>query len=221
MRKLGVKAAAAAVILASPAAAEMEYSFYIGSQSAPHSVLSGTIDGTAGTAIDSTVAWEGRSTAPPPYYGMRGVYWRESGWGYGLEFTHAKAYASDADRASLGFDSLEFTDGHNIITANIHRRWKNQWWNGRLTPFVTAGVGVAMPHVDIQHGGGAHTFGYQLTGPAARLGAGVSMAITDRMSAFTEYQFTYSDNKIDLDSGGTLETSLITNALNFGISYSF
>lgn len=215
MRKLGVAAAIGAVILATPVAAEIELSFYIGSQSSPHSVVTGAL----GT---QTVKWEGRSFDPPPYYGLRGVYWRDSDWGYGLEMTHAKAYASDADRAALGADRLEFTDGHNIVTANIHRRWQNQWWNGRLTPFVTAGIGVAVPHVDIQPtGGGAHTFGYQLTGPAARLGAGVSMSITDNISAYTEYQFTASDNKVDLDSGGTLETTLFTNAINFGISYSF
>lgn len=218
MRNLGVKALIAAVILATPAAAEMEVSFYMGSQSVPHSVVTGDI---GGTPVDRTVAWEGKSFTPPPYYGVKAIYWRESGWGYGLELTHAKAYASDADLTALGLDSFEFTDGHNIITANIHRRWEDLWWNGRLTPFVTAGLGVAVPHVDIQPTGEAHTFGYQVTGPAARLGVGVSFDLTERVSAFTEYQMTYSDNKAELDSGGTLETSLITNALNFGLSYSF
>lgn len=215
MGHLGVKAAFAAVILASPAAAEMEVSFYLGSQSSPHS----TIESPFG---NQTVKWEGKSFEAPVYYGLRAIYWRESGWGYGVELTHAKAYASDADRASLGVDSLEFTDGHNILTANIHRRWEDQWWNGRLTPFVTAGIGVAVPHVDVQPtGGDAHTFGYQLTGPAARLGAGISLDLSDRIATYAEYQITYSDNKADLDSGGTLETSLITNALNFGLTYKF
>lgn len=218
MRNLGVKALFAAVILATPAAAEMELSFYMGSQSLPHSVLTGDI---GGTSVNRTVEWEGKSFDPPPYYGVKAIYWRDSGWGYGLELTHAKAYASEADQTALGLDRFEFTDGHNIITANIHRRWEDQWWNGRLTPFVTAGLGVAVPHVDIQPTGEARTFGYQLTGPAARLGVGVSIDITERISAFTEYQLTYSDNKAELDSGGTLETSLITNALNFGVSYSF
>lgn len=218
MRKFGVTALFTAVILGSPAAAEMEVSFYLGSQSVPHSVLTGDLDGTP---VDRTITWEGKSFTPPPYYGAKAVYWRDSGWGYGVEFTHAKAYASDADLTALGLDSLEFTDGHNIITANIHRRWEDQWWKGRLTPFVTAGLGIAVPHVDIQPTGEAHTFGYQYTGPAARLGVGISMDLTQRISAYTEYQFTYSDNTVELDSGGTLETSLITNALNFGLSYSF
>ena len=218
MRNFGLNALFAAVILATPAAAEMEVSFYMGSQSVPHSVMTGDI---GGTPVDRTITWEGKSFDPPPYYGVKAIYWKDSGWGYGLEMTHAKAYASSDDLTALGLDSLEFTDGHNIVTANIHRRWEDLWWKGRLTPFVTAGLGVAVPHVDIEPTGSAHTFGYQLTGPAARLGAGVSYEFTERVSVFTEYQFTYSANEVELDSGGTLETDLITNALNFGISYSF
>jgi len=218
MRSIGVKSLVAAVILATPAAAEMEVSFYIGSQSSPHSTLTGDI---AGTPVNRTIEWDGLSFTAPPYYGLRAIYWKESGWGYGVELTHAKAYASDADRAALGLESLEFTDGHNILTANIHRRWEDLWWNGRLTPFVTAGIGIAVPHVDIEPTGGAHTFEYQFTGPAARLGAGISMALTENISTYAEYQFTFSDNEVDLDGGGTLETELITNAINLGISYSF
>ncbi len=219
MRKKLMSTVAGLVILASPAVAEMEVSFYLGTQSLPHSRLQGDI---AGRPVDHLITWEGRSFDPPPYYGAKAVFWRESGWGYGLEFTHAKAYASDADLVTLDLESLEFTDGHNIITANVHRRWEDQWWNGRLSPFVTAGVGVALPHVDIQAGpSDPHTFGYQLTGPAVRLGAGVSMALTEKVSAYTEYQFTFSDNKVELEGGGTLNTNIKTNALNFGLSYSF
>jgi lipid A oxidase len=218
MRILQQTALLGAVILATPAAAEVEISGYFGSQTLPHSRLTGDI---ASVPVNRLVEWEGKSFTPPPYYGARAVYWRESGWGWGVELTHAKAYASDVDRTALGVDRLEFSDGHNILTANVHRRWDNQWWNGRLTPFVTAGVGVAVPHVDIQPTGGPRTYGYQLTGAAVRLGAGVSMALTENISAFTEYQFTYSDNTVDLDGGGTLNTELLTNAVNFGLSYSF
>lgn len=218
MGKLLATATAASVILATPAFAELEISAYFGSQSLPHSNFTGDF---AGTPFDRTMKLEGRSFDMPPYYGLRGVYWRESGWGYGLEFTHAKGYASDADLAALGADRFEFTDGHNIITANIHRRWEDQWWNGRLTPYVLGGVGIALPHVDIQPTGGAHTFGYQLTGAALRVGAGVSMSISEKMSVFGEYQFTYSQNDISLDGGGSVQADLKTNAINIGLSYAF
>ncbi|WP_271843585.1 outer membrane protein [Cognatishimia sp. SS12] len=218
MRQFGFHTLTALVILATPAAAEMEISLYLGSQSLPHSNFSGDI---AGTPVNRTMKLEGRSFELPPYYGARAVYWRESGWGYGLELTHAKGYASDADRAALGVDRFEFSDGHNIITANLHRRWDDLWWNGRLTPYVLGGVGVALPHVDIEPTGGAHTYGYQLTGAAMRVGAGVSIDLTDRISAFGEYQFTYSQNTVDLNGGGTINADLKTNAINLGVSYRF
>lgn len=211
-----------AVILATPAAAEVELSFYMGAQTAPHSRLSGSADfGGTPTAINRLITWEGKSFEAPPYYGVKAMYWRDTGWGYGVEVTHAKAYASAADLTALNFNRLEFTDGHNIITANVSRRWDGRWWDGRLTPFVTGGIGVAIPHVDAEPNGETRTFGYQVTGPAARIGAGVSMAINERWAAFTEYQMTYSSNDFSLDSGGSLQTNLVTNAINFGITYGF
>jgi len=40
-------------------------------------------------------------------------------------------------------------------------------------------------------------------------------------SIFTEYQFTASDNKATLRNGGSLNTTLLTNAINMGVSFSF
>lgn len=219
MKKLMYGLVLGGLILSTPAAAEIEISLYGGYQTTPHSTLSGDV---AGTPVSKYITWEGRSFDPPPYYGARATYWRNDAWGFGVEMTHAKAYASTASMAPE-FSSLEFTDGHNIITLNAQRRWKGQWLDGRLTPYVSAGLGIAMPHVDIQptYAGAPHTFGYQVTGPAAKLGAGLSYAINDRFSVFGEYQFSYSDNTVSLDGGGTLKTTLITNAVNFGLSLNF
>lgn len=197
-------------------AAELEIQAFGGMQSLPHSIVTGrTINGP----VDARIGWQGKSFAPPPYYGVRAIWWRESGIGFGMELTHDKAYAPESEMAAHQFDRLEFTDGHNIITANIAKRWVNKW--GAYTPFVGAGIGIALPHVDIQPTGGAHTFGYQLTGPALRLGAGVSRQITETWSLFAEYEFTVSDNKAKLDDGGTIETTLVTNAINVGVGYKF
>ena len=51
--------------------------------------------------------------------------------------------------------------------------------------------------------------------------AGASYDLNDQWAVFGEYQGTYSMNQIDLDSGGSLETDIITNALNLGVSFSF
>lgn len=207
---LTIAATIALAAIAVPAAAEIEISLYGGFQSAPHSTVTHSLDG------DDFVKWEGRSFEMPPYYGLRATWWRNDKWGIGVELNHAKVYADDP--ASYGYDRLEFTDGHNIVTLNLWRRWQN---DTRWTPYVGAGLGVAVPHVDVQPTGEAHTFGYQLTGPAIQAVAGVSYELNERWSVFGEYKGTYSQNEADLDSGGTLSTDLITNAINLGVSLRF
>lgn len=197
-------------LFAASARAEMEISLYGGLQEAPHSTL------THSTLGSVFVTWKGKSFEMPPYYGIRATWWRSAKWGWGVEMNHTKVYADDP--ASYGYDRLELTDGHNIVTLNLWRRWQNE---GRFTPYVGAGLGVAVPHVDVQPIGEAHTFGYQFTGPAAQLVAGVSYEVNDRWAVFGEYKGTYSQNKAELDSGGTIETNLITNALNLGVSLRF
>lgn len=194
-----------------PAArAEVELSFYTGSQSAPHSIIDDSVLGTG------RVKWLGKSFEAPPYAGVRATWWKSDTWGFGVEVNHAKVYADN--KAALGYDTLEFTDGLNLITANVFRRFPNA---GRFTPYVGGGLGIAVPHVEIARAGEAKTFEYQLTGPAAILVFGTSYQINDKWSLFAEYKGSYSMNKAKVDTGGTLSTNIVTNALNFGVSYSF
>lgn len=202
--------------LASAAHAETELSFYSGWQTAPHSVVTGN-DAALG-ALDFTAGWDGKSFAMPPYYGFRATWWRSETFGLGVDFNHAKVYADDETLADSGFSRLEFTDGLNILTLNAWRRWPEAW--GRLTPYVGAGLGISVPHVDIESGAG-HAFGYQLTGPAAQWVVGASMDLNDRWAVFGEYKGTYTMNEVDLEAGGNLSTNIITNALNVGVSYSY
>ncbi|MGI3170152.1 outer membrane protein [Pseudooceanicola sp. C21-150M6] len=202
----------------SPASAEIELSFYSGYQTSPHSRVRGNRGASSGgTPFDNLIGWDGNSFDAPIYYGLRATWWRGDNIGFGLEVTHDKAYAP-ASEMPAGFSRLEFTDGHNIITANVSKRWPGAW--GNFTPYVSGGVGIAMPHVDVTEGSN-RTFGYQVTGPAARVTAGAKYAITDRWSVFGEYQFTWSQNEADLTGGGSLETRIITNALNVGVGFSF
>lgn len=220
MRRHVLIASTALTCLAAPAAAEFELGFYTGFQSAPHSRISGDLPDGAGS-YDELIGWEGRPFAAPPYYGVRGTWWSSETLGYGFEFTHAKTYAPDSEASAAGFDNLELTDGLNILTVNVMRRWPDAWASGALTPYVGAGVGVAIPHVDADPAVGPETFEYQFTGPAMRLTAGMTYDLSDRFALFGEYQFTRSWNKADLEGGGTLETNINTNALNFGLSLKF
>jgi lipid A oxidase len=195
----------------------LELSFYTGYQDAPHSTVSGSDPGGLGD-FSFFADWEGKSFSPPPYYGFRATWWKTDNWGWGVELNHAKIYATDETLADNGIDHLEFSDGLNIITANYARRWPEAF--GRFTPYVIGGLGIAVPHVELTTAGG-RTFEYQLTGPALEAVAGLTYKFNDRWSAFGEYKFTYSQNKAELDNGGSLETDVITNAVNLGVSFSF
>ena len=197
-------------------AQSIEIGIYGGIQSSPHSRITGK-HSTSGAQYSELVGWEGKSFDAPIYYGIRTTFWRNDKLGYGAEFTHTKAYAPSNALQNAGFDRLEFTDGHNIITFNINRRWEL----GEFKTYSLVGLGIAMPHVDALPSGGLHTFEYQYTGPAARAAVGLSRKLNEDFSIFTEYQFTASDNKVSLRNGGTLNTKLLTNAFNLGISYNF
>lgn len=212
--------AAAALLCATPVkAAETEISVYSGWQTAPDSVatFSGHPDQPDGAV---TMGWLGRSFHGSPYYGLRATRWTSSGtgWGWGADFVHAKAYADDATLDATAFDHLEMTDGHNILTATLFYRWNEG--ASRWTPYLGGGLGVAFPHFEAISDND-RSWGYQLTGPAVLVVAGVSYRLNERWSVFGEYAGTYSINRMRFDSGATMQTNLITNAVNFGIGYRF
>ncbi|SFQ18221.1 lipid A oxidase [Roseivivax halotolerans] len=205
-----------AVSVASAATAEVELSIYSGKQGAPDSQFEGDYPG--GGSFDRDVSWNGKSFSAPPYYGVRGTWWQDSGLGFGAEFTHSKVYLDGSDQDALGFDDFQLTDGLNVITANAMYRWQNA--AGPVTPYVGAGLGFTLPHVDAEVGG-EKTYGYQFGGPAMRLMAGASYDVTERVAVFGEYQFTASRNDLDLDGGGDVQTDITTNAVNVGVSLKF
>ena len=124
-------------------AQSIEVSIYGGLQSSPHSRITGK-HSTSGAQYSELVGWEGKSFDAPIYYGIRTTFWRSDKLSYGAEFTHTKAYAPNKALQSAGFDRLEFTDGHNIITLNINKRWEL----GEFNTYSLVGLGIAIPHVD-------------------------------------------------------------------------
>lgn len=194
---------------ASPGFAEDVFQGYTGWQMAPNSDVK--IPGQSFSA-----EWDGESFKMPPYWGLRWTRW-QGDWGWGAEFTHAKVKASDATLAKAGLDRLEFTDGLNILTVNLQRRWQPQ---RGVTPYLGAGIGAAIPHVELERPEG-RTFEYQLTGPAIRWFAGVSRDFSDTWLGFVEYQGTFSSNTADLTGGGKLDTDITTHAVNIGLGYRF
>ncbi|MEL6435817.1 MAG: lipid A oxidase, partial [Pseudomonadota bacterium] len=76
------------------------------------------------------------------------------------------------------------------------------------------------PHVEVTRPSGT-TFEYQVGGVAFEALAGVNYKLTERLSVFTEYQFNYSINDLEIDSGSRLKTNIVTNAIVAGVSVHF
>ncbi|MEM7076413.1 MAG: outer membrane beta-barrel protein [Pseudomonadota bacterium] len=214
--------------LAQPAWAEFELSFYLGIQGVQDSTASGSLPD--GTPFSRSIDWEGRSFEAPFYYGGRAMWWTQNNIGFGIEGTHAKAYMPDSEAASIGLSRFELSDGHNIFTANVMKRWPGAALKGSFTPYIGGGIGIAVPHVDtLVVGAQSRTYDFESTGLALRGIAGMKYDINQSWALFGEYQITWSDNDITIDADqgtpgqtpGKLSTDLTTHALNFGISYSF
>jgi len=108
------------------AQAQFQLSVYGGAQSLPQSDVSGNDLSVGGVgAFDFTAGWDGNSFETPPYYGLRGTWWRSEDFGYFLDFTHSKAYADEETLTTTGFEVLEFTDGINTLT--VQRTFEYQY----------------------------------------------------------------------------------------------
>lgn len=195
----------------------IEISAYGGYQTAPHSKVE------VSDQPDFTAGWEGKSFASPPYWGVRGTYWFEGGalsnLGISLDYTHDKVYADDDTLRKSGWSHFEFTDGLNLLTLNALYRFPLESMPA-LTPYVGAGAGINVPHVEVTRASGK-TFEYQFGGATLQAQAGISYAITKNWSTFLEYKGTYSFVDVDIDSGASLKTDVKTNAVNLGIAYKF
>jgi lipid A oxidase len=196
--------------------AEMAISVYGGFQTAPHSDIEVSDD------ADFRAGWEGKSFQSPPYYGVRGTWWMDGmgkpNLGLAVDFSHAKVYADDETLASSGWSHFEFSDGLNLLTLNALYRMPIQ--GTKFVPYVGAGAGVNIPHVEVTRGSGK-TFEYQLGGATLQAQAGVAYEFTESWSGFLEYKGNYSWVDVDIDSGATLKTKILTNAVNVGVSYKF
>ena len=77
-----------------------------------------------------------------------------------------------------------------------------------------------MPHVEVTRASG-RTFEYQFGGATIQAQAGVKYQLTEKWSMFAEYKGNYSFVDVDIDSGASLKTNILTHAVNFGVSYKF
>ena len=193
-----------------------EFSLYSGYQFAPKSSVS--IDGQS--SFDAV--WEGKSFKSPIYYGIRGVWWlgepMKKNLGISVDFSHAKAYASEETLDKAELSRLEFSDGLNLLTINALYRFKNP--KSKWAPYAGIGAGINIPHVELTRRSGK-TFEYQIGGPTLQAQLGIAYKATKSISVFAEYKANYSFIDVSVDSGKNLNTNIFTNAFNTGLSYSF
>jgi lipid A oxidase len=196
------------------AAQDFQVSVYGGYQTAPHS----GVEVTDGTSF--TTGWDGKSFTAPIYYGARGTWWLDSlgmpNTGLSIDFSHTKVYSNPEDWPA-GWTHFEFTDGLNLLTANALYSFTP---DEQFRPYVGIGAGISIPHVEVIRDGN-ETWEYQFGGPTLQVTAGFDYMLTDNWSLFAEYKGNYSWVNVDIDSGDQLETKLITNALNVGVSFHF
>ncbi len=188
------------------------------------------------------VPWDDDSFEEPQYFGLRLTYWfgRQSPWGLAVDFVHDKMIAELDEKVSVtgrrgdepvntlevlgdSFVKLEFSHGHNLLTANVLYRWLDQsrrCWLGRFQPYVGLGAGVAIPHVEVQAGNPFTTTNYQFAGPAVQGLAGLNLDLVKYLSIFAEFRLSYAHIEVDLRGGGSLETDAWTYHFNLGLSLS-
>ncbi|MBV1867641.1 MAG: outer membrane beta-barrel protein [Marinosulfonomonas sp.] len=197
--------------------AQAELSFYGGMQSARSAIVSGNDPAGIG-AFSFDSGWKEQPFDFTRNFGLRLTWWRNDDFGWGIDMSHAETKASDSTLSANGLNRLVLSDGLNLVTLNTYRRWRPA---GRLLrPYVGAGVGLAVPNIEFDSGSGLTT-GHQLTGPAIQWLAGASIPVGDRLSVFGEYRGSLAANSADLLGGGNLNASILTNALNVGVSLGF
>ncbi len=184
----------------------------------------------------------------PLYYGARLTYFlsRQSHWGFGLEFFHSKVYldtgssfhvtgtrggapVNDTEPASNTFYDFNCSHGLNYLTADAFYRFfladPDKNFLGRFQPYLGAGLGITIPHVEVELTGLPRFEQYEFGGLGAQAIAGLSFSVTKHIQLFTEYKFTYADlDKLDFSNGitsGNISLDSMANHLVFGASYRF
>lgn len=199
---------------------------------------------TGGTDLTfHAVSYQGRDFESPQYYGGRVSYFlpQQPHWGFGAEFFHMKMYLNAGEtvhvtgsRAGLPVNDFERIDntiqdfsishGLNFLTLDATYRWlpghRDGDFLGRFQPYVGAGIGAVIPHVESTVGG-VRREGYQWRGPGVQGFAGLNFDLLRHLSLFVEYKLTYANlDTLDIP-GGSIALIPFTHHFVSGLSVRF
>jgi hypothetical protein len=224
-----------------PARAETQFSLYIGKSFTNDSDLQLRQPGDTRLTFHG-VSWEDESFQMPIYYGWRVTHFLEPDerWGIALDFFHYKVFSdpnqvlpvsgsrngtpvSGRERLGDTLPSFSMSHGVNYLTLNGIHRWRlhsdagRKWEDIRWQPYLGAGIGAVIPHVEATVGG--RTIGeYQWHGPGFQIFTGASYRLASHWCLFAEYKFAHTSITVDVP-GGDAHTTLDTHHLVLGGSY--
>lgn len=204
----------AGLVLPGQVRAQVELSLYGGAFSTSEGRKSGQDSG----GFLFSANWSGGVMSGQSDYGLRVTWWQNETYGWGLDLSHASFPAANENSADNNLNTLDLSRDLNLFTINAYRRWKAP--ERTLVPYVGAGLGMTIPDISFDSDD-RDASGLQAASPAIQWVAGSSYAVTERVSVFGEYRGNYSMNSADPESGGTLGTSVLTNAFNVGLSLGF
>ena len=209
-----------AALVAGPAAAEFMLSGYVGVNGSPDSDVRYNFGDGTGSHTAHNVGWNGESDEWPPYFGVRATWWLNShpNWGFAIDSVHAKVAADPMPNA---FKTLEFTDGVNMLTANVQYRWLYE--GSRWMPYTGFGIGITTPHVEVDaKDGSSETSAYKFGGPSAQALIGLAYNINDHWAVFAEGKIAKFWIHADLDDGGhKVDTDIFSRQFALGVNYTF
>ncbi len=139
--------------------------------------------------------------------------------------SRAGAPVNDFEPVSASISHFSISHGLNFITADVFYRWRmgrrGENFLGRFEPYIGAGAGVVIPHVEAQLAGGQFGEEYQFHGPAVLAMAGLNFDVTRHFALFAEYKFSYARLGEMHITGGSIEADPLTHNLVSGVSVRF
>jgi len=190
----------------------------MGASATSTSTLTAKSTSTSDFAYSSlTVAYKGQAFRSPWYYGVR-VGWLPAttrGFGYEVEWTHAKAIAQIDPRATL-LTAFQQSHGLNFLLGNVAYRF-SPGCGGRCTAVVRGGAGISTPHVESTFLN-VHQEQYQYGGPAWQLGAGLEYHLWQFVYAIGDARITRVTENHLRGAGVEIAGTFFTRHVDFGVA---